>query len=93
MAAQHFKKEPSLQQALNGCRLPLRKGMQMVQQRIPPDTLANRLPKEAAQFNEVAAKLPSEKYARELKLKRVEQAETASNINKWLGSKICGKVC
>jgi hypothetical protein len=65
----------------------------MVQQRTYTDTFENRLPKEAAQVNEVAAKLPSEKYDRELKLKRVEPAETASNINKWLGSKICGKAC
>jgi hypothetical protein len=64
----------------------------MVQQRTHTDAFENRLPKEAAQFND-AAKLPSEKYDRELKLKRVGQAETASNINKWLGSKICGKAC
>jgi hypothetical protein len=65
----------------------------MVQQRTYTDTLDNRLPKEAAQFKEVAAKLPAEKYDRELNLKRVEQAEIASNIDKWLGSKICGKAC
>ena len=63
----------------------------MVQQRTYTDT--NRLPKEAAPFKEVAAELPSEKYDRELNLKRVEQAEIASNINKWLGSKISGKAC
>jgi hypothetical protein len=93
MAAHHFKKEQLLQQELNRCRPPPRKRIQMVQQRTHTDTFENRLPKEAAQFNEVAAKLPSAKYDRELNLKRVEQAETASNINKWLGSKICGKAC
>jgi len=36
---------------------------------------------------------PSEKYDRKLDLKRVEPAEIASNINKWLGSKISGKAC
>jgi hypothetical protein len=65
----------------------------MVQQRTYSDTFQNRLPKEAARFKEVAAKLPSEKYDREQSLQRAEQAETASNINKWLGSKICGKAC
>jgi len=65
----------------------------MVQQRTNTDTFKNRLPKQAATFKEVDAKLPSEKYDREQSLQRVEQAETASNINKWLGSKICGKAC
>ena len=65
----------------------------MVQQRTYNDTFKTRLPKEAAPFKEVAAKTPSEKYDRELNLKRVEPAETASNINKWLDSKICGKAC
>jgi hypothetical protein len=65
----------------------------MVQQRTFTDTFKNRLPKEAAPFKEVDAKLPSEKYDRELNLERVEQAETASNIGKWLNSKICGKAC
>jgi len=62
----------------------------MVQQRTYNDTSKTRLPKEAAPFKEVGAKTPSD---RELNLKRVEQAETASNISKWLGSKICGKAC
>jgi hypothetical protein len=65
----------------------------MVQQRTSTDTFKNRLPKQAATFKEVDAKLPSEKYDREQSQQRVEQAETASNINKWLGSKICGKAC
>ena len=65
----------------------------MVQQRPYTETFYNRLPKEAAPFKEVDAKLPSEKYDRELNLERVEQAETASNIGKWLNSKICGKAC
>jgi len=65
----------------------------MVQQRTYTDTLKNRLPKQAATFKEVDAKLPSEKYDREQSRQRVEQAETASNIKKWLGSKICGKAC
>ena len=56
----------------------------MVQQRTFTDTFKNRLPKEAAPFKEVDAKLPSEKYDRELNLERVEQAETASNIEKKL---------
>jgi hypothetical protein len=65
----------------------------MVQQRSYTETFKNPLPKEAAPFKEVAAKLPLEKYDREQSRQRVEQAETASNINKWLGSKICGKAC
>ena len=64
----------------------------MVQQRPYTETFNNRLPKEAAPFKEVAAKRPSG-YDRELNLQRVEQAEIASNISKWLGSKICGKAC
>jgi len=63
----------------------------MVQQRTYTQKI--RLPNEAAPFKEVAAKLLSEKYDRELNLERVEQAELASNISKWLGSKICGKAC
>jgi hypothetical protein len=65
----------------------------MVQQRTYNDTFETRPPKEAARFKEVAAKKPSEKYDGEPDLKRVEQAKTASNISKWLGSKICGKAC
>jgi len=63
----------------------------MVQQRTYTQKI--RLPNEAAPFKEVAAKLLSEKYDRELNLERVEQAELATNISKWLGSKICGKAC
>jgi hypothetical protein len=63
----------------------------MVQQRT--QTEKNRLPNEAAPFKEVAAKFPSEINDREPNLQPVEQAEIASNISKWLGSKICGKAC
>jgi hypothetical protein len=68
----------------------------MVQQRTGvqhPETFKNRLPKEAVQFKEVAYNPSPESYDRELFLQRVEQAETASNIQKWLSSKICGKAC
>jgi hypothetical protein len=40
-----------------------------------------------------ANNLPPENYDRELLLRRREQAEIASNIDKWLSSKICGKAC
>ena len=63
-------------------------GHTMVQQRTHNDTFQGRLSEVA---DNDAAKLPSEKHNPELKLKRVEQA--TSNINKWLGSKICGKAC
>jgi hypothetical protein len=42
---------------------------------------------------QVADNPSPENYDRELYLQRVEQAETASNIQKWLSSKICGKAC
>jgi hypothetical protein len=51
------------------------------------------LPKEAVQFKAVVDNPSPESYDRELYLQRVEQAETASNIQKWLSSKICGKAC
>lgn len=65
----------------------------MVQQRTYTETFKHRLSKEAVQVREVANNLPPENYDRELLLRRREQAETASNIDKWLGSKICGKAC
>ena len=67
--------------------------MQMVQQRTYNDIFETRLPKGAASFEEVAARTPSEKYRRDPDPKWVEQAEIASSINKWLGSRICGKAC
>ena len=56
-------------------------------------TFKNRLPKEAVQFKAFADNPSPESYDRELYLQRAEQAETASNIQKWLSSKICGKAC
>jgi hypothetical protein len=46
------------------------------------DTFKKGRSKEAVQSNEVANNRS-----------RDEEAETASNINKWLSSKICGKAC
>jgi hypothetical protein len=63
----------------------------MVQQRTDTETFKNRLPKEAVQLEEVSDTLPP--VGSDRQLRRREQAETASNINKWLGSKICGKAC
>jgi hypothetical protein len=68
----------------------------MVQQRKGvrhTETFDERLSKEAAKFKEAAGKLPPGSFARDLLLRRVAQAETASNVNKWLNSKICGKAC
>jgi hypothetical protein len=68
----------------------------MVQQRKRvrhTETFEERLSKEAIKFKEAADKLPPGSFARELLLRRVAQAETASNIDKWLSSKICGKAC
>lgn len=65
----------------------------MAPQRTYNDTVLTRPPKDAAPFEEVAAKTASEKYSREPDQKRVEQAEIASSINRWLGSRICGKAC
>jgi hypothetical protein len=45
-----------------------------------------RLAEEARRFNEAAEKEPPESTARELLLRRVRQAETASRINNWLSS-------
>jgi hypothetical protein len=71
---------------------PQIRGIQMVQQRTNTETFKHRPSKEAVQVKEVANNLPPENYDREL-LRRREPGETASNINKWLGSKICGKAC
>jgi len=65
----------------------------MVQQRMYTKTFNHRPSKEAVQVKEVADNLPPENYDRELLLRRREQAETASNIDKWLSSKVCGKAC
>jgi hypothetical protein len=46
-----------------------------------------------AQFNRGPDNLPSRGPESEPPLNRVEQAETASNISKWLSSKISGKAC
>jgi hypothetical protein len=63
----------------------------MVQPRTDTETFKNRLPKEAVPHEEVADNLPPASSDRQLRQRK--QAETASNINKWLGSKICGKAC
>jgi hypothetical protein len=57
------------------------------------ETFEERLSKEAVKFKEAADKLPPGSLARELLLRRVTQAETASNIDKWLSSKISAKAC
>jgi hypothetical protein len=54
----------------------------MVQQRAHIET--------AVQIEEVADNLSPESREQQM---RLQQAEMASNINKWLGSKICGKAC
>ena len=64
----------------------------MVQQRKHTETFEERLSKERVKIKEAADKLPP-RHDRELLLHRVERAETASSINKWLSSKICGKAC
>jgi hypothetical protein len=56
------------------------------------ETFERRLSKEAVKFNEGANNSPASRYDRELS-HPVERAETASNIQKWLSSKICGKAC
>jgi hypothetical protein len=63
----------------------------MVQQRTDTETFKSRLQKEAVHFEGVSDNLPPESSDRQLR--RREQTETESNINKWLGSKICGKAC
>ena len=59
----------------------------------PTETFEERPSKEAAKFKEAADKLPPGRFARDQLMRRVAQAETASSINKWLSSKICGKAC
>ena len=63
----------------------------MVQHGTDTETFKNRLPKKAVQLEEISDNLPPVSSDRQLR--RREQAETESNINKWLGSKICGKAC
>jgi hypothetical protein len=68
----------------------------MVQQRTrvkQTEPFKNQPSKEVVQFKEVADNQYLDRRDRELLLRRVEQGETASNINKWLSSKICGKAC
>jgi hypothetical protein len=57
------------------------------------EPLEEQLSREATQFNEGPNNPPPRRYDRESHLQRVEQVETASNIQKWLSSKICGKAC
>jgi len=45
-----------------------------------------RLAQEALEFKEAAEKQPNGSQARELLLRRARQAETESNIEKWLSS-------
>ena len=49
-------------------------------------TFEERLAEEAIKFKEAAEKQPPGSLARELLLRRVRQAETASRINEWLTS-------
>ena len=49
-------------------------------------TLEERLAEEACQFREEAERLPQGSKARDLLLRRANQAETASRINDWLRS-------
>jgi hypothetical protein len=62
----------------------------MVQQPACTATINNRLAKEVVQFPD---NLLLHIYGPPLDLQQVEQAEAASNINKWLSSKICAKAC
>jgi hypothetical protein len=62
----------------------------MVQQRTDTEMFKNRLSKEALQLEEAFDNPPPKSHEQQL---RRQQAEMASNINKWLGSKICGKAC
>ena len=48
-------------------------------------TFEERLAEEAQRFKEAAKKLPPG-MARELLLRRARQAETASNVSRWLSS-------
>jgi hypothetical protein len=56
------------------------------------ETPEQRLSKEAVKFHEGVNNSPSSRYDRELS-HPVERPEIASNIQKWLSSKICGKAC
>jgi hypothetical protein len=49
-------------------------------------TFEERLAEEARRFREEAEKLPLGSKARDLILRRAQQAETASHINQWLSS-------
>jgi hypothetical protein len=49
-------------------------------------TFAERLAEEAKRFKEAAEREPLGSKSRELLLRRVRQAETASRINDWLRS-------
>jgi hypothetical protein len=49
-------------------------------------TFKERLAEEALRFAEAAQKQPPGSHARELLLRRVRQAETASHMNEWLTS-------
>jgi len=67
----------------------------MVQQRTDvkhTEIFEKGITREAVQFDG-ANNSPPRRYDREQLLHGVERAETASNINKWLSSKICGKAC
>jgi hypothetical protein len=91
-----YRADGKVQSDLNVVELGLKPAVQMVQQRKRVrhrDTFEERLSKEAGKFKEAADKLPPGSFAREMLLRRVAQAETASNIDKWLSSKICGKAC
>lgn len=59
----------------------------MVRQRkMRKDTFKELLAEEARRFKEAAEKQPAGSTARELLLRRAQQAETASHINNWLTS-------
>jgi hypothetical protein len=49
-------------------------------------TFEERLAQEALEFKEAAKKQRNGSQARELLLRRARQAETGSNIDKWLSS-------
>jgi hypothetical protein len=46
-------------------------------------TFEERLAAEALKFRDAAERQPKGSHARELLLRRAQQAETASHINKW----------
>jgi hypothetical protein len=49
-------------------------------------TFAERLAQEALEFKQAADKQPNGSPARQLLLRRARQAETGSNIDKWISS-------